>query len=81
MNWLLMARIDMLPETYTETYMPETLLTLKEAAARLNVSLTTIRRMIYDGELKGIKVRGDWRIDPVDLEEYIRRNKSKPKDN
>ena len=62
-----------------EAYMPQPLLTLEEAARRLNTSTMTVRRLIYDGKLVGTKVRGDWRVDPVDLEDYIRKGKSKPK--
>ena len=63
----------------TETYMPQPLLTLEEAARRLHVSMATMRRLLRDGELIGTKIRGDWRIDPVDLEAFIQKNKSKPK--
>lgn len=63
-----------------EAYMPAQLLTLEQAAERLQVSIVTVRRLIRDGELIGTKVRGDWRVDPVDLEDYIRKGKSKPKE-
>ena len=61
-----------------ETYMPHPLLTLEEAARRLNVSVATVRRMIRDKELVATKLRGDWRVDPVDLEAFIDRGKNKP---
>ena len=64
----------------TETYMTQPLLTLEEAARRLHVSMATMRRLLRDGELIGTKIRGDWRIDPVDLEDFIQKNKSKPKE-
>jgi excisionase family DNA binding protein len=63
-----------------ETYMPHSLLTLEEAARRLNVSVSTVRRMIKDRELIATKLRGDWRVDPVDLEAFIQQGKSKPKE-
>jgi len=34
----------------------------KVVAAELNVSLRTIQRMCKEGELRAMKVRGQWRI-------------------
>jgi excisionase family DNA binding protein len=47
------------------------LLTVREAAARLNVSMQTARRLIWRGELPAIKVAGAYRIDADELDEYI----------
>ncbi len=45
-----------------------TLLSIKEAADRLGVSETTVRRMIAEFQLPARKIRGIWRIAPSDLE-------------
>jgi len=51
----------------------EELLTIDEVARILKVSIQTIRRMIDEGELKAIKIRGQWRIKREDLQDYIDR--------
>jgi excisionase family DNA binding protein len=43
------------------------LYTSEEAAACLRVRPQTIRRMIRDGELTGVKVGGKWRIPEHEL--------------
>ncbi len=47
--------------------LPAQLLTLAQAAERLNVSVPAVRRMVKAGRLKARKVGRDWRIDPADL--------------
>ncbi len=47
------------------------LYTLEEVADILRVSVSTVRRMINDGELKAKRVRGQLRVLKSDLEEYI----------
>lgn len=44
------------------------LLSVTEAAERLNVHPATIRRMIARGELSARRVGRVWRVDPADLE-------------
>jgi excisionase family DNA binding protein len=39
----------------------------------LSVSMSTVIRLIVDGELKGLKVGGQWRIHPEDLAKYTGR--------
>jgi excisionase family DNA binding protein len=51
--------------------MTETLLTLDEVAQALRVSVVTVRRLISDGALKAIKVRGQVRVRQVDLDAYL----------
>jgi excisionase family DNA binding protein len=51
----------------------EALLTPREAAARLNVSLSTVRREIAAGELRALHVRHQLRISPDDLRAYLDR--------
>jgi excisionase family DNA binding protein len=48
------------------------LLSLKEAAERLNVSERTIRRLIANRELRAARVGNQLRIDADQLEEWLR---------
>lgn len=43
------------------------LVSVQEAAARLQVHPATVRRMIRRGELSAVKVGKLWRLDPADL--------------
>lgn len=45
---------------------------IREAAEILSVSEATIRRLINDGKLRALKVRGSLRIDENDLTAYLR---------
>jgi len=49
------------------------MLTVEEVADILRVSTQTVRRLIDDGDLRAIKVRGQWRIKREDLDDYIRK--------
>ena len=51
----------------------EELLTIEEVSRILKVSVQTVRRMIDEGELKAIKIRGQWRVKREDLQDYIDR--------
>ncbi len=51
----------------------EELLTIEEVARILRISVQTVRRMIDEGELRAIKIRGQWRIKREDLQNYIDR--------
>ena len=46
-------------------------MTSKEVAKLLQVSYSTVRRLIYDGELKGYKIRSSLRFSYTDIEEYL----------
>lgn len=50
----------------------ETLLTLKQVQEILNVDRTTIHRMLKDGRLTGVKVGGQWRFSPQEIESLIK---------
>ena len=55
--------------------MTTTLLSVTEAATRLNVSTKTIRRWIEAGELPAVRLPGPGRrlrIDPLDLDACLR---------
>lgn len=45
---------------------------VQEVAERLSVSEVTIRRLINDGQLRALKVRGQLRIGEDDLTSYLR---------
>ncbi len=47
-------------------------LKIREAADKLNVSETTIRRLLASGDLEGAKVRGAVRIDGDDVDRYLK---------
>jgi excisionase family DNA binding protein len=50
------------------------LLKVAEAAAMLGVSPRTIWRMIADGQLKAVRVRGCTRVYLQSVEEYLKRS-------
>jgi excisionase family DNA binding protein len=54
--------------------------TVKEVAERLKVSEATVRHWIKVGELRAIDVGKGWRIPDGDLEEFLRRHATRPRD-
>jgi excisionase family DNA binding protein len=54
-----------------------TMLSLEEVAYRLGVSVQTVRRLIENGELKGVRVGRQWRVRQEDLDDYVRRMSSR----
>ena len=48
------------------------LLTLKEIASKLNISLRSVYRLINKGEIPAKRVGGLWRVDPVKFEVYLK---------
>ena len=58
----------------------DSLLTLREVAKYLRVVPLTVYRMIHRGDLTAIKVGNEWRIRRQDLEDYLKRSTSQPKD-
>ena len=56
---------------------PEPLLTVAEVAEILNASEKTVRRAIDGDDLRAIRIRGLLRIDPADLEDFIRDHRSR----
>lgn len=51
--------------------MQEDLLTVKEVAAYLKISIFTVREMIKAGRLKAIKVGKSYRIKRSELEKFL----------
>lgn len=54
---------------------PEPFLTLREAAGRLRVSDSTIRRMVKGRNLPATRIGGQWRVSRADLAAYIARHR------
>ena len=52
-------------------------LTVKEIAQELRVTKVTINRIIRDGGLPAIKVRGRYRIKQEDFDDYKKENQEK----
>lgn len=57
---------------------PSCVLTVHETALIMKVSEKTIYRLIKDGELPCVKVRGSIRIPSLTLEAYIEKGGSQP---
>ena len=65
---------DMSKESDAEETPPgEALYTVEQVGRILKFAPGTVRRMIDEGELKAIKIRGQWRIKREDLQDYIDR--------
>lgn len=58
----------------------DNLLTTREVARYLHVVPITVYRMIDRGDLPAIKVGSRWRIRRQDLEDYLKRSTSQPKE-
>jgi excisionase family DNA binding protein len=52
----------------------ERLASVGDMAAKLSCSPETVRRMLRTGEIPGIKVGADWRVDPRAVELALSRN-------
>ena len=55
---------------------PQSLLRTTEAAQILKISRRTLQRLIKRGELPVIRIGGQIRIDPADLDRFIRVSRS-----
>jgi excisionase family DNA binding protein len=58
----------------------EQLMTAEEVARYLNIHPRTVTNMADRGELPASKVAGRWRFRKVDIDEYLERQKPKPKE-
>lgn len=47
------------------------LLTLQQVADRLQVSMSTVRRLVAAGKLKAVRIGRNLRVRPEDLSKYI----------
>ena len=53
------------------------LLTPRQVAKVLSTSERKVGDLLRSGQLVGVKVGREWRVDKVDLDEYIKRNKTR----
>ena len=53
------------------------MLKISDAAKYLNMSPWTIREMLRNGEIKGYKIKGRWRMKESDIEEYLQSRSNK----
>lgn len=51
------------------------LMTVQEVIKYLNISRTTLHRIVKDGELISYKIKGSLRFKIEDVEEYVRTSK------
>lgn len=68
------APTDLAGALVTDTRIPAEVLTIPQVADRLKVSRNTVYRLISDGDLPVVEVRGKSRIAEADLQQYIDRN-------
>jgi excisionase family DNA binding protein len=52
---------------------PSEMMTPREAAGFLRISLRTLYRLLHEDDIRGVKVGGQWRIPRNELESYVRR--------
>jgi len=57
------------------------LLTIDEVTSWLRVSRSTFYRAVREGTLPAFKVRGEWRVEPRDVEAFIARRKAETNGN
>ena len=55
---------------------PEKFLTIQQVADTLGVHRSTVSRMLDDGTLPSIAVRGDRRVDPADFSAWLEAQKA-----
>lgn len=65
---------DMAGDLVTDERIPAEVLTIPQVADRLKVSRNTVYRLISDGDLPVVEVRGKSRVAESDLQQYIDRN-------
>ena len=49
------------------------LLRPEEVARKLNISTRSVLRLLYEGKIKGVKIRRVWRVDRGSLNRYLLR--------
>lgn len=52
--------------------------TVKDVAELLKIGEATVRHWIRDGELRAIDVGREWRVAPIDLEDFLLRHQTAP---
>ncbi len=64
----------------TLTMGTDTMLSIKDVANRLDVSVMTIRRLVWSGSLRAYKIGGRLKFEPEDVEAYRAQQVYKPED-
>jgi excisionase family DNA binding protein len=49
------------------------LLTIRDAAAQLGFAPKTVRRFIHSGQLHGVRIGREWRVDQDELNLFVKR--------
>jgi excisionase family DNA binding protein len=57
----------------------EGMLSIKEVADRLDVSVMTVRRLVWKGDLPAFKIGGRLKFDPEAVEYYLKEQAYQPK--
>jgi excisionase family DNA binding protein len=58
----------------------DAMLSIKEVADRLDVSVMTIRRLVWSGALRAYKIGGRLKFEPEDVEAYRAQQVYRPED-
>ncbi|MEQ9607430.1 MAG: helix-turn-helix domain-containing protein [Kiloniellaceae bacterium] len=53
-------------------------LTVKDVAELLKIGEATVRHWIRAGDLRAIDVGREWRVAPIDLEDFLQRHQTAP---
>ncbi|HLF76359.1 MAG TPA: helix-turn-helix domain-containing protein [Dehalococcoidia bacterium] len=51
------------------------LLTVEEVAHRLRLHAESVRRLLREGDLRGFRLAGRWRISEKDLDDFLERRR------
>jgi len=57
---------------------PTSLMTVGQVAEFLQIDRSTVRRWLCQGCLRGLKLRGEWRIEPHALEFFLEAHANRP---
>ncbi|MGD0386395.1 MAG: helix-turn-helix domain-containing protein [Solirubrobacteraceae bacterium] len=65
------------PGTLRVVEPPRPFLTVRMLVEHLQVSERTVRQMLIDGEIASYMIGGSRRVDPADLEDYLRSHRQR----
>ena len=52
------------------------LLNLRSVASQIGFSVKSVRKLIASGQLRGVKILGEWRVDEDDLAMFVARRRT-----